>query len=199
MNLSKSCCLFLIGIFLCSGCGYRLVGTGSILPAHIKTIRIPVLVNNTLKYGIETILTNDLMEEFSGRGNLEVIDDKDADSELIGVIKNYNITVLTYNALGDPQQFRVEIVVSIKYVDKLNDEILYQDENVRKTEVYDFTNSNLGEIGGSGGNSNSLTPDDREKYETDTVITRDDAERAAMKLISKDIAEYIATIIFVGF
>lgn len=176
-----------------------MVGTGSILPAHIKTIRIPVLVNNTLKYGIETILTNDLMEEFSGRGNLEVIDDKDADSELIGVIKNYNITVLTYNALGDPQQFRVEIVVSIKYVDKLNDEILYQDENVRKTEVYDFTNSNLGEIGGSGGNSNSLTPDDREKYETDTVITRDDAERAAMKLISKDIAEYIATIIFVGF
>ena len=187
-------------ILLCwSGCGYRLVGTGSILPEHIKTVRIPVFTNKTLEFGIETILTNDLVEEFGGRGNLKIIDDESADSELIGIIKNYLTTTLTYDAYGNPQQFRVEMVVSVVFKDKINDEILFKDENIQKTEVFDFKSGTISEFGGSSNNTNSLTPDNRERYESDTVLTREDAENAAMKLISKDIAEYIATIIFVGF
>jgi hypothetical protein len=93
----------------------------------------------------------------------------------------------------------VEITVSIIFTDKIDDEVLFKDDDISKTEVYDFTSSNITEFGGGTDRAKSLTPDDRERYESDTVITREDAERAAMKLISRDIAEYIATIIFVGF
>jgi hypothetical protein len=195
----KVVALPLLILLTCISCGYRLVGTGSMLPKDIKTVTIPVFTNQTLEYGIETVLTNDLMDEFAGRGNLKVIDDKTADSELIGIIKNYKTTVLTYDSYGNPQQYRVEIGVSVTFTNKIDNTILFKDENITKTEVYIFENGNITKLGSDSSTSSSLTPDDRAKYQSDTVVTRDDAENAAMKMISKNIAEYIASIVFVGF
>jgi hypothetical protein len=199
MKLKIPYLIFSLILFTSISCGYRLVGTGSNLPHHIKSVNIPIFENQTLEYGIETIITNDLMQEFSGRGRIKVIDDTKADSELIGIIKRYKSTPLTYDEYGNPRQFRVEIALSIKYTDKIDNKVIFKDENITKTEVYDFQNKNIAEFGGSSSQTQSLTPDNREQYQSDTVITRDDAERAALKLISKDVAEYISSIIFVGF
>ena len=51
-----------------SGCGYTLAGRGSFLPAYIKTIGIPLFVNSTTVFNVETLVTEKVRREFIGRG-----------------------------------------------------------------------------------------------------------------------------------
>jgi outer membrane lipopolysaccharide assembly protein LptE/RlpB len=40
-----------MALLLATGCGYRLAGTGSLLPSHVKTIHIPYFENETHRPG----------------------------------------------------------------------------------------------------------------------------------------------------
>ena len=58
-----------------AGCGYALSGRGSFLPAYIRIVGIPALVNNTPFFQVEQILTEKIRTEFIGRGRYTVISD----------------------------------------------------------------------------------------------------------------------------
>ena len=64
---------------------YSLSGS---LPAHIKTISIPLINNETAEYGVSEKLTNIIINRFNEEGILNVRSNDKVDSKLIGLIKN---------------------------------------------------------------------------------------------------------------
>ncbi len=66
-------------------CGYRLRGTGSYLPSHIKRISIPMFKNMTTRYELDLKLTRAVINEMTARAKVEVLAERGrADAVLIG-------------------------------------------------------------------------------------------------------------------
>src|SRR5581483_1380012 len=70
-----------------SGCGYRVVGRTSTLPADAHTIAIPAFANQTTTYRIEQMLTESVVHEFIARTKYRVVPEADgADLVLHGQV-----------------------------------------------------------------------------------------------------------------
>ena len=65
--------VFVCASVLSSGCGYTLAGRGSFLPDYIGTIGIPMFENNTTAFDVEQLLTQQVRQEFIGRGQYRVV------------------------------------------------------------------------------------------------------------------------------
>ena len=100
-------------LLLFSACGYRFAGSGN-LPGGAQTIAIEIFENRTPETGLENILTNDLIYEFTRRGRSVQKKSKDADAILTGVIESERITTISRQAEQRPLARRVEITVSLK-------------------------------------------------------------------------------------
>ena len=108
-----------------SSCAHTPIRT---LPEHIKSIYIPIFVNQTFQYGLEEIVTNMVIEEFIKDGRLEVVDRKSADAELTGTIISYERVPFSYNNEGDVDKYRVSISVRFELTDVTNNQLLWQEQ-----------------------------------------------------------------------
>jgi hypothetical protein len=68
-SLAMAACLALLG------CGYVFEGGGSVLPADISKIYIPLVQNNTTEAGLTTTVTEALRDRFERYGVVTVVDD----------------------------------------------------------------------------------------------------------------------------
>ncbi len=76
-------------VFL-SGCGYRVGGTASDLPAGLKVIAIPAMKNDTPRYRIEQRMTEAVVHEFIARTKYRIVSSEDsADAVLHGEITSF--------------------------------------------------------------------------------------------------------------
>jgi hypothetical protein len=122
-----------------SGCGYALAGRGSFLPEYIRTIGVPLLVNNTPAFDVEQALTQRVRETFIARGRYKVVPDStDADALLTG-----EITALTASPSGFDEQQRatryvVVVVVKMEFRDLRQDRILWENAALTFREEYDL-------------------------------------------------------------
>lgn len=100
-------------LLLFSACGYRFAGSGN-LPGGVQTIAIEIFENRTPETGLENILTNDLIYEFTRKGRRVQKNSKDADAILTGVIQSERITTISRQAQQSPLARRIEITVNLK-------------------------------------------------------------------------------------
>jgi outer membrane lipopolysaccharide assembly protein LptE/RlpB len=96
-----------------SACGYRFAGSGN-LPGGIQTVAIEIFENRTTETGLENIITNDLIYEFTRKGRRVQKDSKKAEAVLTGVIGSERITTISRQAQQSALARRVTIVVSLK-------------------------------------------------------------------------------------
>jgi len=61
---AKDFCLISLCLFCLTACGYRFAGSGS-FPGDVEYVFIEVIENRTSKIGVERIVTNQLIFEFS--------------------------------------------------------------------------------------------------------------------------------------
>lgn len=117
----------LLLLSLLSGCSYALKLS---LPENIKKIAIPTFTNKTMKYGIETKLTDAVIRQFLVDGRLEVVDKDKADAVLEGVISHYLLQPLAYDANNVVIQYRLKMDVDVKLVDLKENKVLWVQEQV---------------------------------------------------------------------
>lgn len=120
------------------GCGYRVVGSGSTLPDHIKIIAVLPFENNTTRPEIEQRVTEEVAQEFSRRRRYSVVTDRGAaDAVLEGAIASYRTTPVLFTEAG--RATRVEAVVSIRATmrDTANDEVLWSQSGLIFKEQFD--------------------------------------------------------------
>ena len=103
----------LVLVLSLAGCGYYSFSP-SLQKGGVGTVAVPVLENETLEYGIETEITevlNDVLTE----GGLRVVGEDEADALLRGAVTLYERSVMSYDAGGDPREYKVRILADLAY------------------------------------------------------------------------------------
>ncbi len=92
--------IFLLTAMVTLGCGYHTAGHATRIPASVRTIAVPVFVNQTQTYRIEQILTRDVVREFLARTHYQIANDagQSADAVLTGIVVSAQAAPLTYDA-----------------------------------------------------------------------------------------------------
>ncbi len=125
-------------LFLAAGCSYYSF-SGS-LPAHIKTVAVPLFGNEeqqVLIYGVEESLTDAVIEAFVKDGNLKVVDRTRADSMVSGRIVEIREEPFTYTAEEQAKQWKVRIFVGVAYEDVKKKETRWEEKLLEGWGVYE--------------------------------------------------------------
>ena len=120
--------LFAISCALFYGCGYHLVGTGKNLPAHLKTISIPVFKNTSSQPEIHRELTSAILQSFISDGRLKVVKKEDADLVMNGTLSYYNKRAVSFNSQDLVADFIIEIEVKLEVFDQVKNKIFLKEE-----------------------------------------------------------------------
>lgn len=97
-------------------CGYSLVGTGSYLPADIKSIYVAPLENKTLQPQVDQILTRAITEEFVTRRRYDIVNSADAaDAELVGAVTGYAVNPVAFDNEGRATQYELSITLALTF------------------------------------------------------------------------------------
>jgi outer membrane lipopolysaccharide assembly protein LptE/RlpB len=77
-------------LVVAAGCGYSLVGRGSLLPDTIKKVSFPPFKNSTSRIGLEQRLSAAVARELAARGRFSVsAKEGDGDAQLSGDIVGF--------------------------------------------------------------------------------------------------------------
>jgi outer membrane lipopolysaccharide assembly protein LptE/RlpB len=126
-------------VFLLCGCGYHLAGTGSSLPAHIKTIGVPIFINNTQGYQVEQKITNSVIDVLIRRGKYRVVaQSENVDALLKGTITSVSLVPTTFTADGRANQYSVIISAKVTFSDVIDKKIIFQNPGFIFRGQYDI-------------------------------------------------------------
>lgn len=125
-----------------AACGYRLRGTGNlrdVLPAHVKTIAVPLFVNKTTRFELDRNLTNAVVDEFVTRGKVEIVTDTaKADAVLTGEIAVFNASPTGFTpGKGGADRYTVTVITRIELKDSLSKAMIYANPGFSYTEDYE--------------------------------------------------------------
>ena len=112
------------GVF---ACGYTFQGSGSILPADVKTVSIRLAENDTTVPGLGPRFTEKLRSRFERYGVVKVLDaGEEADAELITKIDN--IDIRTRDVTGNADiALELELIMNVTAeLRRRNGQILYR-------------------------------------------------------------------------
>jgi outer membrane lipopolysaccharide assembly protein LptE/RlpB len=112
--------LWVLLTLLLNGCGYHLVGTGSTLPEHLKTISISVFTNSSSQPEIHRQLTSAIINSFVKDGRIKIIKKSEADMVMSGNLFHYELKTVSFNSNNFATGYIVKLGVDIEVVEKNN-------------------------------------------------------------------------------
>ncbi len=118
------------------GCGYGFSGNVSNLPSEVRSIAIPVFANNTSELGIETVFTNEVIDEFLHSDLLAIKDEEHADAILSGTIQLIEISSLAYDNRDISIEDRVTLYVDVVLATRKDGKVLWQVNNLRDCQEF---------------------------------------------------------------
>jgi len=123
---------------LACGCGYTLVGTGSVLPANLETLGVRPFANRTTRPEIDQRVTEEVSREFAKRGRLKVIaDPAQADAVLDGAILDFRTRPVQFNDAGRASRVESTVMLQATLRVRATDEILWSQSQLVFREQYD--------------------------------------------------------------
>jgi hypothetical protein len=118
-------------------CGYALAGRGNALPAHIRTVGIPNLVNHSNVPEIDVALSDAVRAEFSSRGRYVVQPvATGVDAVLTGIVVSAELRPLTFTANNQASSYTLTITTSVEFKDLIDDKVLWTNPAFRSSEEY---------------------------------------------------------------
>ena len=129
----------LVLVLALAGCGYRLRGTGTFLPQHIKTLAVPMFKNLTTRYQLDLKLTQAVIDEIVSRSNVSVVtDNSPPDALLLGEIQSFSAVPIGFTA-GTTVADRFNIIVVAKIVlrDNIQKKIIFANAAYSYQEEYE--------------------------------------------------------------
>jgi Lipopolysaccharide-assembly len=131
----------LTAVLAANGCGYSLAGRGSFLPAYIKTIGVPMFVNRTNVFNIETLVTQKVRAEFIGRGKYQVL----PQSTGVDLLLNGDVTSVTLiPATINPQtnlatRYSITMTARVELLELKDNKVLWENPSILFRQEYDAT------------------------------------------------------------
>lgn len=110
--------------------------SGSSLPAHIKTVGVPLFENETAEFGISETLTDGLIDAVSKDNSLKLDRARTADALLKGKIMRIRDTAGQYNEQEIASDYRVYITIQMEFQDVKKKKNLWE-ESFTEWGAYD--------------------------------------------------------------
>ena len=104
--------LGLLMLLAFNGCGYRFSGAGE-MPGNIQRIAIDIFENRSGETGIESIITNDVINEFNRNPGISVTGRDEAEAVLSGVIRTARIRSISHRSAFTTTEREITIVVDV--------------------------------------------------------------------------------------
>ena len=175
----------LINLITVGSCTYYSMA-GSI-PAHIKSISIPLMDNQTAEFGLAEEITDGIIEEFNEAGILRVVDENLSNSILRGEIKDIKEGPYTYSKLESVTEYRYKVNVYFRWYD------VKEDKNLLEGTYSGFGAYGLsGDIATDGidnDNDGKIDADDDDEFGEPRAF----ATKVAIRKIAEDILNDIMT------
>ncbi|MCG3203840.1 MAG: hypothetical protein KCHDKBKB_00516 [Elusimicrobia bacterium] len=137
----------LFAMFPLTGCGglsSEYIPPSIILPPHIKSIAVKPFENQTQQSAIGNKLWLATTDEFIRDGRIAYTDDQNkADGIVEGIITQYRETELSHDANLVPLEYQVWIVMNLKFLDKHNNQYLWEEPLLEQKLRY-FTETQPG-------------------------------------------------------
>jgi hypothetical protein len=133
---------FIFALLLCavSNCGIYTF-SGSTLPAHLKTVDIPLFTNSSLQSGIAEDLTSLLSQQVLSANLLRTVS-SNGDATITGHVTAYSNEPRTYGSTGfravTVSEYAVRITVEVQFMDNKKNSPLYKG-TITGEGVYDFS------------------------------------------------------------
>lgn len=133
-----------------AGCGYALAGRGSFLPADIRVVGIPQLVNNTTFFQVEQALTEKIRTEFIGRGRYAVRPDTTgADAVVTGTVTGISVQPVGLTDRQLASRYLFTITMRVAFTDARTSDVLWSNDALSFSSEYDLNTRGTGAIEGS--------------------------------------------------
>lgn len=130
-----------------TACGYRLAGTGTVLPDHVRIIAVVPFTNRTGRPEIEQRVTEAVAQELSRRGGYEVVTEPaKADAVLEGVVTSYATIPVEFTSEGRESRSEATLTVQATLRDTRSDAVLWNQAGLVFKEQYDVTEVESGEF-----------------------------------------------------
>ena len=117
-----------LAAILTAGCGYHLVGYGSSLPNHIKTIAIPTFKNSSIEPNIHRDVTDSIRRAFISDGRLKLIDARRADLIIKGTLIKYQLQPVSFSAQDTVDEYIIRLGVQVEAYDRIKKKLLFKQE-----------------------------------------------------------------------
>lgn len=115
-------------------CAYT--ASPALLPAHLKSVAIPVFENGTTEYTLEQTVTAAIVQRFVRDNHLKVVDEKSANCVVRGKLTQYKNAVFGFSNASQAQEYRVTIGVQVTFKDLVKNREIWTDEIVRTANYY---------------------------------------------------------------
>ena len=115
-----------------AGCGYKRVGSDSVLSKEFRTIAVPTFANPSLRYRVEQRFTDAVTSELLRRNRrLRVSADQEkADLVLTGEIKDMRSGGALLDDTGRTRVFQVVIVAGVTLRDRVNGRVVFDNQRM---------------------------------------------------------------------
>lgn len=100
-----------------AACGYHFSGGGA-LPGDIQTLNIRMLANKTGETGIEALVTNDLVNQFTRFDTVRLVDKKQAEAVLTGTIRTTRIRTIAHSTPNQSTERRITLYLDVELQDR---------------------------------------------------------------------------------
>jgi hypothetical protein len=118
-------------------CGYRFSGQGA-FPEGVELIYIEVFDNLTSKTGIERVVTNQVVFEFTRQRDKSLASDREhADAVLKGVIKTIRTQTISRVGTEVASQREVAMTVDLKLIKQDGGQIIWEAKGITDRQAYD--------------------------------------------------------------
>jgi outer membrane protein assembly factor BamB len=125
-----------------SACGYSLAGRGTFLPAYIKIIGVPPVLNKSTVIDLDVQLGDHVRAELAGHGQYTArptIDGVDAILDL--TITSVGITPVGFDTNRQATRESVAVTVSVKFTDVRKNTVIWSNPALTYTEEYPISST----------------------------------------------------------
>lgn len=136
MNV-KLCAAVALVALTGSACGYKLAGSITV-PAHIRVIGIPMLVNQSVTPDLDQILTNAIRQELQSNGRIRIVHDSTGvDAVLTGTIMPVQTNLTGLTEARQAQRYIVTVFANIEFRELPANKVTWANPNFRASEEYE--------------------------------------------------------------
>lgn len=143
MSLKRNFLLLFGALLITTGCGIYTF-SGSTLPSHLKSVDIPLFVNNSDEPGVAEKITEVLNDRVRNDKLLTPVS-SGSDATITGRVIDYKDQPYDYTKTDlrkvDVESYEVKVTVEVEFVDNVKDDIIYKG-TLTENGIYDFKTEN---------------------------------------------------------